>query len=231
MDVGVAQNHRQRFVAADLLDGWKINSGLHQFGDRSVPQNMGRDDLGVETRADDGIPKRLFHAVTMTGKTGAGTRRGEDPAFRSPHFHFSPQHVSQFRGDRLLAPAALGSRYLQPQFVKVDLLEPGAQNLPVPHRSVQAKCNEQPAAGIVVSQSALKQGMRLLVGQRNDATLFAFQQSDLAGRRRPFNPIRGPVAELVGIEVGVVSGVMNLESSGVEASDWRPRHEEVYHDA
>jgi hypothetical protein len=42
---------------------------------------------------------------------------------------------------------------------------------------------------------------------------------------------RGPVAELVGIEVGVVSGVMNLESSGVEASDWRPRHEEIYHDA
>jgi hypothetical protein len=41
----------------------------------------------------------------------------------------------------------------------------------------------------------------------------------------------GPVAELVGIEVGVVSGVMNLESSGVEASDWRPRHEEAYHDA
>ena len=46
----------------------------------------------------------------------------------------------------------------------------------------------------------------------------------------PADPL-GPVAELVGIEVGVVSGVMNLESSGVEASDWRPRHEEVYHDA
>src|SRR5476651_2617882 len=29
----------------------------------------------------------------------------------------------------------------------------------------------------------------------------------------------GPVAELVGIEGGVVSGVINLESSGVEASD------------
>src|ERR1035437_4761277 len=28
------------------------------------------------------------------------------------------------------------------------------------------------------------------------------------------------VAELVGIEGGVVSGVINLESSGVEASDW-----------
>ena len=44
-------------------------------------------------------------------------------------------------------------------------------------------------------------------------------------------PGSGPVAELVGIEVGVVSGVMNLESSGVEASDWRLRHDEDYHEA
>jgi hypothetical protein len=42
---------------------------------------------------------------------------------------------------------------------------------------------------------------------------------------------RGAVAELVGIEVGVVSGVINLESSGVEASDWRLRHEATYHEA
>jgi hypothetical protein len=41
----------------------------------------------------------------------------------------------------------------------------------------------------------------------------------------------GPVAELVGIRVGVVSGVINLESSGVEASDWRLRHEATYHEA
>jgi hypothetical protein len=41
----------------------------------------------------------------------------------------------------------------------------------------------------------------------------------------------GPVAELVGIRVGVVSGVINLESSGVEASDWRLRHEAIYHEA
>jgi hypothetical protein len=41
----------------------------------------------------------------------------------------------------------------------------------------------------------------------------------------------GAVAGLVGIECGVVSGVINLESSGVEASDWRPRHDEYYHDA
>jgi hypothetical protein len=41
----------------------------------------------------------------------------------------------------------------------------------------------------------------------------------------------GPVAGLVGIEGGVVSGVFNLESSGVEAPDWRPRHDEDYHEA
>jgi hypothetical protein len=35
----------------------------------------------------------------------------------------------------------------------------------------------------------------------------------------------GPVAELVGIEGGVVSGVFNLESSSVGAPDRRPRLE------
>jgi hypothetical protein len=40
--------------------------------------------------------------------------------------------------------------------------------------------------------------------------------------------LNGAVAELVGIDGGVVSGVINLESSGVEASDWRPRHDERY---
>jgi hypothetical protein len=39
------------------------------------------------------------------------------------------------------------------------------------------------------------------------------------------------VARLVGIEGGVVSGVINLESSGVDAPDWRPRHDEHYHEA
>ncbi|HEX3538761.1 MAG TPA: hypothetical protein VHU15_18540, partial [Stellaceae bacterium] len=41
----------------------------------------------------------------------------------------------------------------------------------------------------------------------------------------------GPVAGLVGNGGGVVSGVINLESSGVSASDWRPRHDERYHEA
>jgi hypothetical protein len=31
-------------------------------------------------------------------------------------------------------------------------------------------------------------------------------------------------------EGGVVSGVFNLESSGVEAPDWRPRHDKCYHE-
>jgi len=43
-------------------------------------------------------------------------------------------------------------------------------------------------------------------------------------------PLVGAVAELVGNEGGVVSGE-NLESSGVEAPDWRPRHDEHYHEA
>jgi hypothetical protein len=50
-------------------------------------------------------------------------------------------------------------------------------------------------------------------------------------KQTPYRPIQRAVAELVGIEGGVVSGAINLESSGVEASDWRPRHDEQYHDA
>ena len=41
----------------------------------------------------------------------------------------------------------------------------------------------------------------------------------------------GAVARLVGNEGGVVSEVINLESSGVEAPDRRPRHDEHYHEA
>ena len=41
----------------------------------------------------------------------------------------------------------------------------------------------------------------------------------------------GPVAGLVGIDGGIVSGVTNLESPGVRAPIRRPRHEEGYHDA
>ena len=43
--------------------------------------------------------------------------------------------------------------------------------------------------------------------------------------------LRGPVAGLVGIEGGVVSGVFNLESPGVRAPGRRPRHDQRYHEA
>jgi hypothetical protein len=43
--------------------------------------------------------------------------------------------------------------------------------------------------------------------------------------------LEGAVRRLVGIEVGVVSGVFNLESPGVDAPGWRLRHEEAYHAA
>ena len=50
-------------------------------------------------------------------------------------------------------------------------------------------------------------------------------------RQYPRSDVKGAVGELVGIDGGVVSGVINLELSGVEASDWRPRHDERYHEA
>jgi hypothetical protein len=53
----------------------------------------------------------------------------------------------------------------------------------------------------------------------------------IRGAQRSADPRLDSVAGLVGIEGGVVSGVINLESSGVEASDWRPRHDEHYHQA
>ena len=40
----------------------------------------------------------------------------------------------------------------------------------------------------------------------------------------------GGVAGVVGIESSVVSGVFNLESSGVGTPDRRPRHDKSYHE-
>jgi hypothetical protein len=51
------------------------------------------------------------------------------------------------------------------------------------------------------------------------------------GIRFVFAVGRGPVAVSVGIEGGVVSGVINLESPGVRAPSRRPRHENRYYDA
>ena len=45
-----------------------------------------------------------------------------------------------------------------------------------------------------------------------------------------FAKTEGAVARLVGIEGGVVSEEFNLESSGVEAPDRRPRHDQPYYE-
>jgi len=49
-------------------------------------------------------------------------------------------------------------------------------------------------------------------------------------KNTPLSSSEGPVAVLVGIEGGVVSEVINLESSGVRAPDRRPRHDQRYHE-
>jgi len=58
-----------------------------------------------------------------------------------------------------------------------------------------------------------------------------YRTADQTSDESIHSSLLGPVVELVGIEGGVVSGVFNLESSGVEAPDRRPRHEEHYHEA
>ena len=73
------------------------------------------------------------------------------------------------------------------------------------------------------------------VGQHNDEILGSLGETSaltphgkiqkMELRRR----FAGAVRRLVGIEVGVVSGVSNLESPGVDAPGWRLRHEEAYH--
>jgi len=53
-------------------------------------------------------------------------------------------------------------------------------------------------------------------------------QSEIARCEREL--AEGAVAGVVGIESSVVSGVFNLESSGVGTPDRRPRHDKSYHE-
>ena len=61
------------------------------------------------------------------------------------------------------------------------------------------------------------------IGERTNERWIIREHRERAGR------FWGAVRGLVGIEVGVVSGVFNLESPGVRALGWRLRHEEAYH--
>ncbi len=59
-----------------------------------------------------------------------------------------------------------------------------------------------------------------------------YRHADIVGQLRAMSKLMqrsSAVAGLVGIKCGVVSGVFNLESSGVEGPDWRPRHGKQYH--
>ena len=75
----------------------------------------------------------------------------------------------------------------------------------------------------------------MIVVHDDEATVRHFRIKGVKRIDRRFIEIaaepQGAVAGLVGIEDGVVSGVINLESSGVEAPDWRPRHDKQYHEA
>ena len=68
-------------------------------------------------------------------------------------------------------------------------------------------------------------------GNYVDPAPCAYQVLFVQSKQRDGEDHIGPVAGLVGIDDGVVSGVTNLESPGVRAPIRRPRHEEGYHDA
>ena len=82
--------------------------------------------------------------------------------------------------------------------------------------------------------------LTIIPGNRNCIPTQFGDAAAVSGIASPINAVTsleafrfggGAVAELVGNEGGVVSGVFNLESSDVEASDWRPRHDKHYHEA
>ena len=81
----------------------------------------------------------------------------------------------------------------------------------------------------------LKQLLRVSSQFENPPPLF---EARLVDRLVPFDRAQaaslfctpGAVARLVGIEGGVVSEVINLESSGVDAPDRRPRHGQPYNE-
>ena len=67
VDMRVAQYHGQRFVAADALDGRKIDAGLNQFRNSGMAHDVRRDQLGIEPRALDRLVESPVHAGAVTG--------------------------------------------------------------------------------------------------------------------------------------------------------------------
>jgi len=89
----------------------------------------------------------------------------------------------------------------------------------------------------IVGFGAVGQALAHAFARKNvDVTVASRRPPEaLASQARAIGPRvvakSGAVRRLVGIEVGVVSGVFNLESPGVDAPGWRLRHEEAYHTA
>jgi hypothetical protein len=67
-------------------------------------------------------------------------------------------------------------------------------------------------------------GIEIVIGRERRLGTRTIRTTAISGNRSR----NGGVGGVVGIEGGVVSGVIHLESSRVGASDWRPRHEEHY---
>jgi hypothetical protein len=67
-------------------------------------------------------------------------------------------------------------------------------------------------------------GIEIVIGRERRLGTRTIRTTAISGNRSR----NGGVGGVVGIEGGVVSGVIHLESSGVGASDWRPRHEKHY---
>jgi hypothetical protein len=83
-----------------------------------------------------------------------------------------------------------------------------------------------------ITESKTSAGGTTDIGIRVEASFnVVVEIHNLVYRHSVLDSVGDAVAGLVGIDGGVVSGVINLESSGVEAPDWRPRHDEHYHEA
>src|ERR1700716_403602 len=98
--------------------------------------------------------------------------------------------------------------------------------------STSASASIRRAAALSFSPPAALRSSEAVRSSRVIDTAAPIDAAPLKGQHRVRVSLilEGAVAGLVGIECGVVSGVINLESSGVEASDWRPRHDEHYHE-
>jgi hypothetical protein len=98
----------------------------------------------------------------------------------------------------------------------------------VEHENKDVQCSGE-GSGIDAILSSKEPKVSIAEGKQSK--IITLEIPPIATKNFKYDLLNGAVAGLVGIGVGVVSGVINLESSGVEASDWRLRHDQAYHEA